>query len=779
MSTSEQTDKLSKILKALSNEDVGFYAATDKSVKKAVSAVKKRLLGNLNKLVINIDKNNNTVECCDDENVFDHLNSITDILDAAFEKSDKIYDSLKRASIKRKRGDLDDDNIDENYQYLEENLISREPQTKKQRTVKPQLDFKVPIDNTDASPFTPKVKSKPFAIEPLSKSLKLIESTENIPQHYGNPYEYEIMNQPYHASVFAKTEPVMSKEWTTTSAIYVEEKTTLLEMLNDLKKQNEIAVDLEHHDLRTYYGLTCLMQISTREADYIIDTLALREELSVLNEVFCDPSVTKVFHGAFMDIIWLQRDLGIYVVSLFDTYHASRALGFAKHSLAFLLENFAKFKTSKQYQLADWRQRPLTSPLLSYARSDTHFLLNIFDKLRNMLIDSKKIDNVLSESRNVAVRRFENNKFRPTRLTSEVYSVQEKSDPWVSLARNYNIPLYLEPLMKALFFWRDGIAREEDESPRYIMSNQFLANLVIARPVDATSVLSTNGQMTVYISKNSHMLAQLVKNEIKKINKSDAIIQSNEVNKNLADISVDNITAHTVVSLKHSFHEIITSLAISEEIFFQKADCELKNYVFSLSKDKWNSGSKFISYQDKDLITLAGSEELADREKIVNQEFSLPIELGDTYLASLIDTKTEDEEPISKMSTENNVKIVLKNDEKIPDVNVESVIVLNQKGVDQRQKAYEEKLALKENQIMNADIIPLDYESGSKVLINPDFRKSKKKNKKATFNKSKKESFNPYEESGNNNNTKNLAPPRKSYNKKKSGGGKSITFKKK
>jgi len=64
-------------------------------------------------------------------------------------------------------------------------------------------------------------------------------------------------------------------------------------MLDSLKKATEIAVDLEHHDYRSYYGFVCLMQISTRERDWIIDTLELREELSALNEVFTNPSIIK------------------------------------------------------------------------------------------------------------------------------------------------------------------------------------------------------------------------------------------------------------------------------------------------------------------------------------------------------------------------------------------------------------------------------------------------------------------------------------------------------
>ena len=58
-----------------------------------------------------------------------------------------------------------------------------------------------------------------------------------------------------------------------------------------------------------------------------------------------------------MDMQWLQRDLGLYVVGLFDTFHATNALGYPQHSLASLLNKFVNFTAQKQYQMADWRIR--------------------------------------------------------------------------------------------------------------------------------------------------------------------------------------------------------------------------------------------------------------------------------------------------------------------------------------------------------------------------------------------------------------------------------------
>jgi len=65
-------------------------------------------------------------------------------------------------------------------------------------------------------------------------------------------------------------------------------------MLVKLRRVSEVAIDLEHHSYRSYAGFLCLMQISTREEDWIIDTLTLREELMELNEIFTDPKIVKV-----------------------------------------------------------------------------------------------------------------------------------------------------------------------------------------------------------------------------------------------------------------------------------------------------------------------------------------------------------------------------------------------------------------------------------------------------------------------------------------------------
>jgi exosome complex exonuclease RRP6 len=111
---------------------------------------------------------------------------------------------------------------------------------------------------------------------------------------YIHPYVEEIKSITYPESMFQTREPQKYLPFDDTEALFVDTPEALAEMLQELKSAKEIAIDLEHHDQRSYIGFVCLMQISTRKKDWIVDTLKLRGELQVLNEVFADPKITKV-----------------------------------------------------------------------------------------------------------------------------------------------------------------------------------------------------------------------------------------------------------------------------------------------------------------------------------------------------------------------------------------------------------------------------------------------------------------------------------------------------
>ena len=93
--------------------------------------------------------------------------------------------------------------------------------------------------------------------------------------------------------MFQSQTPIRFKPLDETPLTWVSTRAQLAALIDKLRESKEIAIDLEYHSYRTYRGFVCLMQISTREEDWIVDPFELRDDLEDLNEVFTNPSIVK------------------------------------------------------------------------------------------------------------------------------------------------------------------------------------------------------------------------------------------------------------------------------------------------------------------------------------------------------------------------------------------------------------------------------------------------------------------------------------------------------
>ncbi|KAF5024921.1 hypothetical protein F66182_3005 [Fusarium sp. NRRL 66182] len=423
----------------------------------------------------------------DVEDIEMNWRGVVDVVDSSLEKADTALDEYT-GLVKRNDPPVPDPSTKPKKPKSTNKVI------RNANISKPQLLFERKPDNFSPAPWKPILTSKPNANVSLEDSLEVVPNEEGIPQ-YQHPYEHEITRSIYPRRVYKEAEPIMYQPVETTQATFVDTYEGVLQMLEELKQANEIAVDLEHHDFRTYIGLVSLMQISTREKDWIVDTLQpWRHKLEILNEVFTDPKIVKVFHGAYMDMVWLQRDLGLYVNGLFDTFFACEQLHYSAKSLAYLLSKFVDFDADKQYQLADWRIRPLPEEMMYYARSDTHYLLYIYDRVRNELVaasdkaDLEKdyVGRAVEKSREQSLSRYEH----PS-LNEET---GEGSRGWYGYVfRNSHLAFDGEQfaVFKALWKWRDDTARKEDESANYVLSTRDIAEIARINPPDAKALHST------------------------------------------------------------------------------------------------------------------------------------------------------------------------------------------------------------------------------------------------------------------------------------------------
>ncbi|XP_029159209.1 LOW QUALITY PROTEIN: exosome component 10 [Nylanderia fulva] len=363
---------------------------------------------------------------------------------------------------------------------------------------RPQLMFKDKINNS-SKPWMPRIKEKPNSLKPLALYVEEGEQGEV----FNHPYEFELDKFNTPECQLKKSVPVQYKPLENTEFKYIEKTLDIKILLEDLKSQKEIAIDLEHHSYRTFQGITCLMQISTVNTDYLIDTLALRSELHQLNEIFTKPTILKVFHGADMDILWLQRDLSLYVVNMFDTHQAAKQLNLPYLSLAYLLSKYCGISPNKHFQLADWRIRPLPTELMRYAREDTHYLLYIKDKLKNELIESANgKSNILKSVYDRCTDLCKRTYVKSIWTEESCMNMYKKSQKSFNNKQMYAL---LE-----LHKWRDITAREEDDSIGYVLPNHMLLNIAETLPREMQGILACCNPIPPLVRQNVLKLHKIV-----------------------------------------------------------------------------------------------------------------------------------------------------------------------------------------------------------------------------------------------------------------------------
>ncbi|KAI8802817.1 ribonuclease H-like domain-containing protein, partial [Cladochytrium replicatum] len=515
-----------KISQFLTTDDYSFYKLAHPDVGERLSKTGDKLLGLCNRLLGHTAlPGANALQFENIDEVMDDFYPVVEIVDHLLEKADVCMDEVTGRNKQ---------NAPNNFGIVAA-IDTPTPRVQKNTNIiRPQLKFHDKIDNSNNTPYIRRITHKPNAKRPLDYGLpgsdqlssemaqhvKSLGITDASSSFYSlpHPYEYEIKNIDYPADTFEFIDEQMYGSLDDTPLHYIDKLEDFEMMLKKLEGQSHIAIDIEHHDYRSFIGFVCLIQISTRTEDFIIDALELRSHIYRLNETFTDPAIVKVLHGAEMDIIWLQRDFGVYIVNLFDTYHASNVLEMPSHGLAYLLQYYCNVFADKKYQRADWRMRPLPQGMINYARSDTHYLLYVYDRMRNeVLAKSNETHNhmgvVLERSESTALNLYE----------KEVYDTETGEGPkgWKNALRKLAGALSAEQfaVFKALHAWRDHTARREDESTLYVLPNPMLQRLAESMPTDAAAVIGMCVPTPPLVRINSVEIGRLierVRNEARK-----------------------------------------------------------------------------------------------------------------------------------------------------------------------------------------------------------------------------------------------------------------------
>jgi ribonuclease D len=160
---------------------------------------------------------------------------------------------------------------------------------------------------------------------------------------------------------------------------FIDTQAGLEALVRRLETEPALALDTESNSFHVYFERVCLIQLSTRDADFAVDPFHI--DARPLGTLFANPAIEIVVHAADYDVRSLKRDFDFHFARLFDTMLAAKMLKKPEIGLAALVKGSFGIRLAKEHQRSDWGRRPLSAAQLAYAHMDTRYLLPLRDLL--------------------------------------------------------------------------------------------------------------------------------------------------------------------------------------------------------------------------------------------------------------------------------------------------------------------------------------------------------------------------------------------------------------
>ncbi|MDO7882069.1 HRDC domain-containing protein [Protaetiibacter sp. WY-16] len=225
-----------------------------------------------------------------------------------------------------------------------------------------------------------------------------------------------------------------------------------------------IAIDAERASGYRYSQRAYLIQIFRRgSGTFLFDPPAIGD-FAELNDVIAGEE--WVLHAASQDLTCL-REVGLNPTRLFDTELAARLAGLPRVGLGTVVEELLGVHLAKEHSAADWSTRPLPQSWLVYAALDVELLVDLKEKLADVLERDGKTDIAAQEFESVLARDFVVVRAEPWRRLGGLHTVRGQRG--LAIARE-------------LWMARDAYAREIDIAPGRLVPDSALVAAARAMP---------------------------------------------------------------------------------------------------------------------------------------------------------------------------------------------------------------------------------------------------------------------------------------------------------
>ena len=186
---------------------------------------------------------------------------------------------------------------------------------------------------------------------------------------------------------------------------YLREKLEIENEINEFAETDILWLDIEVADYKTKQPRLSIIQVLAYSHDVngsrtcILDVLDRPDLIELfINKIMANEQIIKVFHNASYDLRFLGTKKAQNIICTLEMAHSIPyyLLPVNSYSLKSLSETLTNFKNiSKDEQSSDWGIRPLSQKQLQYAKMETVYLAQIYQKL--IILEAKLTPDPLTE----------------------------------------------------------------------------------------------------------------------------------------------------------------------------------------------------------------------------------------------------------------------------------------------------------------------------------------------------------------------------------------------
>jgi ribonuclease D len=334
--------------------------------------------------------------------------------------------------------------------------------------------------------------------------------------------------------------------------ILLDSESSIIEYFKkDILNTDMIAVDLESDRNERFGHNLSLIQLGTRDIQFLVDPIALSgSEIFVeyMKMLLINKSIVKLFYSGMEDIQVLKREFETEIKNIYDVQYAYAFL--QNSDLLTGLEKGVQITLKielptelHKYQRTDWSIRPLIDEMIWYAAFDVAFLIQLHDKYE---IELKK----------------DNHYHDYMRYFSSLELIEPVNEEIAELVRflkmnDYNLLNNLEKLLAfRLHKFRIIKAKNINRPSHFILSKRDLAKIIESKPI----TVQEYKQLGIYRFKKDPNFKKDIVDIVKKT------LQEFELDNELYNIEVKSIEDLILKLGKKDLHLVNKDLTVNLDL---------------------------------------------------------------------------------------------------------------------------------------------------------------------------------------------------------------------